>query len=59
MAYKIVYIYSRRAVKYPYKYSDSYNATNGYGIEYGEFVISADARMGGIEDVRDNHPKRY
>ncbi|MCK5013661.1 MAG: hypothetical protein KAS66_07565 [Candidatus Omnitrophica bacterium] len=51
MAYKIVYIYSRRAVKFPYNYSDSHNATDGMGLQYGVFVIPADARMDGIKDV--------
>ena len=51
MAYKIVYIHSRRAVKFSYNYSDSYNATDGRGLLDGEFVIPADARMDGIEDV--------
>jgi len=51
MPYKIVYIHSWRAVKFPYKYSESHNAIEGRGLKDGEFVIPADARMDGIEDV--------
>ena len=52
MSYKIVYLYTRKAIKWNKPFSETANANNetyGFGIE---FVIPGDARMAGIEDTK-------